>query len=208
MSSVPNSRRNLSNLEFYRTATRLRREITALLLRDFGVKDKVRNTKIVAKEHRMTPEDEEALKALLEKYGIEKNIIDEYPDWLIDKMRSSIMDILRNLILNIRAANIIYPTSEAEFFERRIRQDRAIGNCEQLDEEMQYIISVIPVDAQKYMRYTDMIEKEEALLRGWRKSDNKILTRIRKEEKKRSQQNKVVELLTDILNVLKGWKEK
>lgn len=48
---------------------------------------------------------------------------------------------------------------------------------------MQYIISIIPVDAQKYMRYVDMIEKEIALLKGWRKSDNKILKRIRESKK-------------------------
>ena len=52
---------------------------------------------------------------------------------------------------------------------------------------MQYIISIIPVDAQKYMRYVDMIEKEIALLKGWRKSDNKILKKIKETEAKKAE---------------------
>lgn len=63
----------------------------------------------------------------------------------------------------------------------------AIGNCEQLLQEMQYIISIIPVDAQKYIRYVEMIEKEIALLKGWRKSDNKILKKIRENEAAKAQ---------------------
>lgn len=52
---------------------------------------------------------------------------------------------------------------------------------------MQYIISIIPVDAQKYIRYVEMIEKEIALLKGWRKSDNKILKKIRENEAAKAQ---------------------
>lgn len=185
--SVPKNKRNLSSLEFYHTAIRLRREVTLLLLRDFGIKDKVRNTRMLAQIHGIEPEDEAALKSILEKYGMENSIVEEFPEWLVDKMRSSIMDILRDLILNITAANSIYPVNEPEFYERRVRQDGAIGNCEQLLQEMQYIISIIPVDAQKYMRYVEMIEKEIALLKGWRKSDNKILSRIRGGKKQQGQ---------------------
>ena len=38
---------------------------------------------------------------------------------------------------------------------------------------MQLAIDVLPIDAEKYMRYVDMIEREIALLKGWRKADNK-----------------------------------
>lgn len=47
--SVPVGKRSLSDLEFYKNAIRLRADITDLLLRDFGVKDKVRDTKILSK---------------------------------------------------------------------------------------------------------------------------------------------------------------
>ena len=111
------------------------------------------------------------------------SIVEEYPMWLIDKMRTNVLNICHSMIMNITQANTIYPMSEEEFHDRRNFQNHAIGNCEQLLQEMQYIISIIPVDAQKYMRYVDMIEKEITLLKGWRKSDNKILKRIRESKK-------------------------
>lgn len=43
--SVLKNKRSVSSLEFYHNAITLRREITMLLLRDFGIKDKVRSIK-------------------------------------------------------------------------------------------------------------------------------------------------------------------
>ena len=177
--SVPKPKRNLSDLEFYNNAYIMRNEITDLLLRDFGIKDKVRDTKILCRIHKIEPEDEVILEAILKKYGIESDILDEYPLWLVDKFRTSIMDCMTDLMKNIIAANTIYPVNAVEYNQRRSFQDIAIGNCEQLFQEMQYVIAIIPVDAEKYMRYVDMIEREIGLLKGWRKSDNKILKRIK-----------------------------
>lgn len=61
----------------------------------------------------------------------------------------------------------------------------AVGNCEQLLQEMQYVISILDVDVNKYLPYVDMIEKEIALLRAWRKSDNRLLERVKQNEAKR-----------------------
>jgi len=175
--SVPVSKRGLSELEFYKVAIRLRKDITDLLLRDFGIKKKVRNTEILAKAG-MSEEDADEIKRLISKYDISPAITDEYPIWLVEHFRTRILNIMTVMVLNIRMANSIYPNSREEFFERRLHQDRAIGNCDQLLEMMQYIMSVFPVDAQKYMRYVEMIDRERLLLKGWRKSDNKALRRI------------------------------
>ena len=181
--SVLKNKRALSELEFFHNATELRREITLLLLRDFGVKDKVRTVKSLYGISNMEPEDTKKIQEMVEKYGMCGSIVEEYPMWLIDKMRNNVLNICHSMIMNITQANTIYPMSEEEFHDRRNFQNHAIGNCEQLLQEMQYIISIIPVDAQKHMRYVDMIEKEIALLKGWRKSDNKILKRIRESKK-------------------------
>ena len=181
--SVLKNKRALSELEFFHNATELRREITLLLLRDFGVKDKVRTVKSLYGISNMEPEDTKKIQEMVEKYGMCGSIVEEYPMWLIDKMRNNVLNICHSMIMNITQANTIYPMSEEEFHDRRNFQNHAIGTCEQLLQEMQYIISIIPVDAQKYMRYVDMIEKEIALLKGWRKSDNKILKRIRESKK-------------------------
>ena len=44
------------------------------------------------------------------------------------------------------------------------------------------MISIVPVDAEKYMQYVEIIEKEIALLKGWRKGDNKIASRLEKKK--------------------------
>lgn len=233
--SVPKGKRSTSELQFLVNAVDLRKEISDLLLRDFGLKDKVRSVEqyartkkmleqdetdflgIVHKYHmpdedaesilavvdkyRMEPADRERFIELITAYNMNDLVIAEFPKWMVDHERENLLEITKNIHENLVMANSIYPVCEAEFYERRVNQDRAIGNCYQLLHEMQYIISVFPVNKQKYMRYTDMITREIALIKGWRKSDNKILTRIRKEQK--HPRSQVVELLADILAVLK-----
>ena len=131
-----------------------------MLLRDFGVRDKIRKVKA----------DD----------GKDVTIIEGYPDWLIDKFRDSIMRILRNLMMNITAGNTIYPTTESELQSRRQYQTAAIVNCEQLLQEMLYCEDVLPVHVSKFLPYVDAIEFEITLLRGWRKSNNKLSDRLKK----------------------------
>ena len=87
--SVLKNKRNLSDLEFYRNAIVLRRDLTILLLRNFGIKDKVRNATALTKN--MSEEDKIVFNELVKKYG-QLYILDEYPDWLIDKMRNNIIN--------------------------------------------------------------------------------------------------------------------
>lgn len=233
--SVPKGKRGVSELQFMITAIDLRREITNLLLRDFGLKDKVRTVEQYAKikkmlekdesdfleivrkyhmsdgeaetlleivdKYRMSDADRERFVELVSAYNMNDLVIEQYPKWLVDKLRSNIMDILEDLHMNLTMANSIYPVNESEFNERRLHQDRAIGNCFQLFQEMQYVITVFPINKQKYMRYTDMIEAEIALIKGWRKSDNKILKRIQNEQKPKAKSEAVV-ILEKILDVL------
>jgi hypothetical protein len=152
--SVLKNRRGLSKLEFYHNARRLRKEITNLLLRDFGIRDKVRRVKT----------DD----------GGEQTVIEEYPDWLLEEFRRNIMHILRNLMMNITAGNTIYPTNDSEMVLRRQYQTAAVINCEQLLQEMHYCEDVLPVALAKFLPFVDMIETEIKLLKGWRKANNKI----------------------------------
>lgn len=70
--------------------------------------------------------------------------------------------------------NSIYPTYREELIERRVHQDRAVGQCYGLTQELQYAIETLPVDVNKYLRFAEMIQTEINLLKGWRKSDNKF----------------------------------
>lgn len=174
--SVPKGRRNLSGLEFYRNAILLRKEISLFLLRDFGIKDKVRKVTYPSKD--MSEEDSKLFDDLVEKYGI-TNEIDKYPEWIVDELRRSIMGLLRDLIMNITSANTIYPYYKSEFYERRNFHNLAIINCEQLYQELQYISTIVPVNAEKFTRYLDMIDREIFLLRGWKKSSNRLLDKAK-----------------------------
>jgi hypothetical protein len=157
---VLKNKRGLSKLEFYHNARRMRKEITELLLRDLGIRDTVRKVK--------------------EEDGKEHTIIEEYPDWLIVEFRRNILLILRNLMMNITAGNTIYPVNADELQLRRRYQTGAIVNCEQLLQEFLYCEDVLPVHISKFMPFVEKIEFEIALLRGWRKSNNKLEEKLLK----------------------------
>ena len=172
--SVVKSKRSMSSLEFFHNAILLRKDITKLLMRDFGVKTFHRNIHFVADVHDFEKEDAEVVQQIFDKYDLDRI------QQIFDKERIYFMDILRSLFKNIVKANSIYPVNMNEYYERRNYQNSAIGDCEDLLQEMQYILTIMPVNAEKYMKYVEMIEKEIALLKGWRKSDNKIVARLKK----------------------------
>ena len=157
--SVIKSKRSLSKLEFYHNARKLRENITNLLLRDFGVRDKIR--KIRTEENK------------------ELTIIEEYPEWLIITIRNNIISVMRNMMLNITAGNTIYPTNTSELELRRRYQTGAIINCEQLLEEMIYCADILPVKMVKFLPFVESIEFEIKLLKGWRKSSNDLAKKIK-----------------------------
>lgn len=175
--SVLARNRSLSKLEFYKNAMALRKKMVFLLLRDIGVKNRVRSLKIETKN--MEPEDAETFQAIAEKYNIGE-LADEYPEWIIEKLRNSIWDLLRDMMVNITRAYTIWATNISEAYERRNAQDRAIADCESILKELELAIDILPVNADKYMTYVDSLEREIALLKGWRKSDNKRIAEMKR----------------------------
>ena len=178
--SVLARKRSESKLEFYAHAIRLRKSITFLLLRDIGVKSKVRNLQITTKP--MDQADAEAFRAIAVKYGM-ASFLAEYPDWIIDKLRTSLWDIARDMLLNITRAYSIWPTNISEAYARRNYINSAIADCESMMKELELAIDVLPIDAEKYMHYVDEIEREIELLKDRRKKDNKKIREIRESTK-------------------------
>lgn len=174
--SVLARNKSLSKLEFYKNAVDLRKQIIILLLRDLGTKRRMRNVEIDAGA--MEQADADAFLAIARKYGIRK-VPDVYPEWVFDKLRNSLWDYLREMMKHITRAYTIWATNLPEAYERRISQDRAIAACESLLKELELAIDILPVDAEKYMTYVDCIEREIALLKGWRKSDNKRIAELK-----------------------------
>ncbi|MCL2210769.1 MAG: hypothetical protein FWB95_02485 [Treponema sp.] len=191
--SVIKRKRGISRLEFYNNARELRAELTAYLLRNFGIRPKKQ-----IEQPKEIPADEEVA------------LPGEIPDWMIDNFRTRIMDLCRNLMMNITAGNSIYPSpmvdpktpdvqkmpieyvrrvQSDELADRRRYQTAAIANCYQLIQELQYFKDVFSlrfdnftIDVKKLIPYVQKIEKEIQLLKGWRKSTNDLAKKIIKGE--------------------------
>lgn len=136
----------------------MRENLTNFLLRDFGVRNKV------YKQH--TSENQQI------------TVIEEYPQWIVDYFRKAIIGDLNNMMNNIVAANSLYPITVEEANYRRVLQDRAIANCEQLFQELVYLADILPVSMLKVEPYAEVIEREIALLKGWRKSTNAMAKKL------------------------------
>ena len=153
-------------MEFYHNARKLRRELTEFLRRDFGVHSRKNASKI-------TP-----------------TLPDDWYDEDIVDFSKNIRILLRNLVWNITAANTINASSEKlveekkkRLSERRGYQNAAIINCQQLIQEFQFCEDSLPITAEKLLPYVESINFEITLLKGWRKSDNKLWEQILAEEK-------------------------
>lgn len=170
--SVLKSKRKASQFEVFHHFYKMRKEVTDLLLRDFGY-DYNRAENKVAKMFggrsytELTPEEKSRYDRLMEKNRA-------FDEWFIEDERKVIVDCLRSIGENVFLANSIYPTYMEELIERRLYQDKAIGLCYRLTQELQYAIETLPVDVNKYLRFAEMIQAEINLLKGWRKSDNKF----------------------------------
>lgn len=176
--SVIKKDRNLSDLEFYHNAQNMEKEIVKLLLKDFGIRDKVREVKYFCDIKKLEANDKEMFMKIVQKYNMDEHIVESYPIWLIEYYRKSILEDMSDLFKNITEANTIYPVSISEWEERRKYQTAAIANSQNLLITMNRIVNTMPVDVNKFMRYVDMIEYETKLLRGWKKNGNKMLKQI------------------------------
>lgn len=174
--TVPKNKRTTSKLEFFYNVYKLNDKLTRILLRDFGVKKTSRDLKAFTYSAKMNNQDRKDFIGLCNKYGV--NVEADYPLWLIEYYRDWILRILRELVNNITQANTIYPNSVNEFYLRREYQWKAIANCYQLKQAMQTAVRNLPVDVEKYMPFIEEIEAEIIALKNWKKSDNKILTKL------------------------------
>lgn len=150
--SVPVSKRSESKFEVIIQSITVHEMLTDLMQRHFGIKSHDQVSRHL--------------------YRSCKNSIEEY-EYLIDGFKKRIDFMASLMTSNVRAANSIYPTSQAELEKRRSYQNMAIINCEQIIKELQRIVNEFDVDVNIYKQYVDAIYKEETLIKKWRQQDNK-----------------------------------
>lgn len=170
--AVVKRKRKQSQFEVIHHFYKMRKEMTQTILRDFGYNSN-RATKALEKTFggKVFTEltvDEQKRYSNLEKRN------EAFENWFIGHQREVVMDCLTKSTEYIFQANSIYPSIMEEWVERRLLQDKAIGQCYRLLQELQYTIEILPVDISKFSNLIGMIEKEISLLKGWRKSGNKL----------------------------------
>ena len=94
---------------------------------------------------------------------------------------------LLKLIDNITAANTIYPQNLREAQLRREYQTKAIITVEQIFQMLQFMLTTLPINANKLRNVVQLLDKEAGLLRGWRKSDNKFITEFSEPKPKQNE---------------------
>lgn len=170
--SVLKSKRKPSQFEVFHHLNKVRKEVTDLLLRDFGYSKRKAAQRLEKKFSGRSYE---------ELTDVEKEIYDHFrkqqeafDTWFIEDERKAVVDCLRSIGEHVYTANSIYPTYYEELVERRVHQDLAIGQCYRLVQELQYAIETLPVDVNSFLRFGEDIQREIDLIKGWRKSDNKF----------------------------------
>jgi len=170
--SVLKNKRKASQFEVFHHLNKMRREITDLLLRDFGYSfekaEKKLRKRFGGRPYTDLSEAEKAMHDRLKKRW------DAFDEWFVQDQRQVIVDCLREITKEVYIANSIYPTCYEELVQRRIHQDEAVGQCYRLVQELQYAIETLPVDVNAYTRFGGMIQTEINLIKGWRKADNKF----------------------------------
>lgn len=154
--SVLVSDRKESKFEAITYSVELRNLLIELMQRGFGIKD----INAVARR----------------RYIFRKDDIENPTKYiyLIQNFKNRIDKTTSLITHNVRAANSIYPTSIAEYEQRRSYQNIAIANCEQLISELQQIVEIFDVDINIYGKYIQAIDREIGLIKKWRQRDNKI----------------------------------
>lgn len=96
--------------------------------------------------------------------------------FFLNDERNAIIGMLREMCGCLVMANSIYVTCREEYNLRRQFQDKAIGHCYRLTQELQYIITTLDgrINVSKYMKTAKMIYSEIGLIKSWRKADNKL----------------------------------
>lgn len=172
--SVVKGRRKESRFEAQHHFYRLRTDVTELCMLDFGFSKEKYEKQIehYYNSHASAPNVEE----VTERY---RKKCESFYKWFIPTEKDVILSILRKIEGEFTAGNSIYPSETPakvmEFIERRKHMNEAISQCFVLKQEINYIIRTLPVNLNKYERFADSIDKQIALYKGVRQSDNRLL---------------------------------
>jgi hypothetical protein len=176
--SVVKNKRTESQFMVFKNLYRMRREINNELLFDFGYRRDKAEKKVLRMMGKMNATYDELDSSEREQFDKLKKRYDSFEDWFIREMKIAILTDMRDITSEVFMANSIYPTMREELIERRIHQDRALGYCARLQQNLFTVIMELPVDHNKYTRLAKGIENEVRLIKKWRQSDGRFRNMI------------------------------
>lgn len=172
--SVVKNKRTESQFMVFKNLYRMRREINNELLFDFGYRRDKAEKRVLKMLGRLDSTYEELDEKDREYFDKLKKKYDAYEEWFIREMKIAILNDMRDITSEVFMANSIYPTMREELIERRIHQDRALGYCARLEQNLFTVIMELPVDHNKYTRLAKAIDNEIRLIKKWRQSDGRF----------------------------------
>lgn len=104
--------------------------------------------------------------------------------WLIEEECKTVAQTALNLTGSLRTANTIWPAYMAEYTERRVYMDRALGACNVLQDELQYIAEAVYADKNKFTALVLEIEALFNKIKSVRQADNRFLKMLKNVESK------------------------
>ena len=99
--------------------------------------------------------------------------------WLIKEECSLVATKGADLTGSLRTANTIFPTYMSEFTERRVFMDKALGACNVLQDELQYISEAVYADKNKFTALVLEIDALFKKIKSVRQADNRFLKELK-----------------------------
>lgn len=173
--SVPIRNRSKSEIDYHYDAVMVDQSLIQLALRNFGVKDKVRSVDFYTKINKLSKEDAEKFKDIIDKNNLGSKIAEEYPQWIVDYFRNKLLETSNRMAYDVEMACTLEDygiTNYNEFLTRQKWQDMALGETQQIFRQLQRIMKTLPIDANKLMPYTGEIVNLQDEIDNWRTNTN------------------------------------
>lgn len=169
--SVPKWRRSGSKLDAFYEAVKLRHIVMQMIMRSYGMKTKYKS--LIPDRLRDEYPDLAKLFEKIDKYQTkveETKVLSKYEDWIVSRTRNNLFKYTSNLVAHISAANEIKCTLDFEFKKRISLEDEAISDIANIRQEVQFVEEFFDIDLNKYMEYSEQLEKTKNYLYRWKKS--------------------------------------
>lgn len=171
--SVPKGKRTTSEVIYFSHAYTVMEKVVKYILADFGTTKTYRDLHVFAYKAKMSADDKEKFKELVDKYHLELET--SYPEYIFCYFRESILEHCKEMISLISKAHTMYPNSAYEFNVRRQYQTDAISACYDMKHLVQIAIKIFNSNnLEKFVPIINDIDKEIEYLKTWRKDCNRF----------------------------------